>query len=249
MSMFSNSQKRFFSGFTLIEMLVVVTIVSILLLLTLFFSRGQLSKARDARRKADLEKIKISFEHYFSDNGCYPDETILESCSGADLQPYLSAVPCDPYTKQPYLYKPFEGNSCKGYRVYAALESTFDPSIAAVGCDGACGCGYGPEYNYGVSQGVPVSTSECAVDLTATPTPSPSASSGTGGSNGGGVPSPSPSGSPLSVYACDSYGLTCQLYDINSPLLLTCPATFAEQAACDAACLSNPELYACNSGN
>ncbi len=91
-------------GFTLIELLIVV---SILVLLSTMFSLGvfsQLFKSNDARRKSDLNQLKIAFENYYGDHNYYPNQTTLDSClsTGNLLQPYLDKIPCDPVTKVGY---------------------------------------------------------------------------------------------------------------------------------------------------
>lgn len=146
------------TGLTMIELLVVVAILGVLMVILLLVYQTQLGRSRDARRKADLEKIKIAFEEYYNDNGCYPPSTILDQCGGPQLQPYLNEIPCDPFTDQPYLYVPAAGAQCAGYRLFAALEDKNDPDIVAVGCGGPLVCGFGADYNWGVSVGTPVGT-------------------------------------------------------------------------------------------
>jgi prepilin-type N-terminal cleavage/methylation domain-containing protein len=142
-------------GLTMIELLIVIAIVAVLAVVFLLLVRNQLGRSRDAERKADLEKIKIAFEEYYNDNGCYPPRDILDSCGGDQLQPYLRSIPCDPITGSPYLYIPLEGAECSGYRVFTDLEDDNDPNA----CVGPNGCNVGDgfeDYNYGVSAGVPV---------------------------------------------------------------------------------------------
>lgn len=167
-------KSSFQSGLSMIELLTVVSIIALLVILAITQLPQQVTKARDGRRKSDLQKIKIAFENYYSDNDCYPDPDILDNCGGSDLSPYLASIPCDPQTGEKYLYAPEEGTSCPGhYRVYADLEVDTDPVIAELGCNVAGGCGaytfFGtdPEigsdayaYNYGVSEGVPVLVTE-----------------------------------------------------------------------------------------
>lgn len=141
------------SGFTMIELLISVAIIATLAVVFLLFARTQLNRAHDADRKADLDRIKIAFEDYYNDNGCYPPATILDNCNGPELRPYLDRVPCDP-NGDPYLYLPVEGAECSGYRLFTALYDQEDPTITKLGCDGPEACGVGTGYNYGVSAGV-----------------------------------------------------------------------------------------------
>lgn len=151
-------------GVTLIEILLVVTILSLLGLAMLFAVRLQLSHSRDAQRKTHLDKLRTVFENYYNDNGCYPPVDVFfnggagpdSSVCGqplAQLEPYLNAVPCDPQTNLPYAYYSPNGKTiCEGYRLYTQLEDAKDPGIPRVGCN-QDGCGGLIDYNYGVSVG------------------------------------------------------------------------------------------------
>jgi len=163
-------------GFTLIEVLIVVAVLAILIIMALLLTPRQLEKARDGQRKSDLQKIKIAFEDYYNDNGCYPSADVLHNCGGVspsdhELSPYLQNIPCDPKDQSYYLYLPFDNSSgpgtCDGFRVWANLEKNDDSVITSLNCDGDIGCGASDyfeteeivtalEYNYGVSEGVPV---------------------------------------------------------------------------------------------
>ena len=193
-------------GFTLTELLIVISIVILLLLFLLINLRTQTQKARDARRKADLSRIQKSFEEYFNDKLCYPYAEVLEDCGGDNLAPYIKKVPCDPVTIEPYLYVPGEPSLCGGYRVCTKLENKSDPDIARIGCHPDIGCGYGAGYNYCVSAGYGVTPA--GFDPYATPTVTP-------------TPTPYYAGS----FACTPGG-SCNQYD--NPALHGCPRGWAE---------------------
>lgn len=171
------------SGLSMIEVLIVVTIIALLVIAGLSYVPKQLQKARDGKRKSDLNKIQTAFEHYYSDRGSYPGVTVLENCGVTTpvhpLHEYLANVPCDPLNESPYLYAPHDNDGGTGtdggYRVWTKLEKDDDPVIADLGCDGVTGCGAGiyfatlpnaEEYNYGVSEGVPVLNSSAGSYLT-----------------------------------------------------------------------------------
>lgn len=68
------------AGFSLVELLVVFTIIGVLLSV-LYFNIGDSTKgARDAERKADLRNIQAALELYKNREGRYP-----EGCRGPDV--------------------------------------------------------------------------------------------------------------------------------------------------------------------
>lgn len=65
-------RSRYQSGFTLIEMMVVVAIIGLLASMTvLTFSRQQMN-SRNARRMSDLKNIQTAVENFNTDTGAYP---------------------------------------------------------------------------------------------------------------------------------------------------------------------------------
>lgn len=60
------------NGFTLVELLVSITILSILTAVSVVIFTGVTSQARDGQRKRDLQFIKQALELYRSDQGFYP---------------------------------------------------------------------------------------------------------------------------------------------------------------------------------
>lgn len=95
---------RFLSGgISLIEVIIITALLLLFLIAAYITFFSQIGKARDAKRRDDLSRIRIAFEDYFNDTGCYPSSTILENCGQDTFQPYLERIPCDPETDQPYL--------------------------------------------------------------------------------------------------------------------------------------------------
>lgn len=121
------------AGMTLAELLVVVSIITILAVLGLAYFRSQIFKGNDARRKGDLHEIQVAIEEYEKDNDCYPLPQIVVCKPGTRLAPYLSKVPCDPTTDASYFYE-HEDSACpQWYRIYAALENENDPDYISGG--------------------------------------------------------------------------------------------------------------------
>ncbi len=82
------------AGFTLVEILVVVGIVSTLSLIVFPSLSGSREKGRDAARVADIEQLSVALRLYAEQHGSYPDEAdgvrLGEGGSlDTDLDPYI----------------------------------------------------------------------------------------------------------------------------------------------------------------
>jgi len=126
------------SGLTLIEVLIVSTIVALLAVLLYAAYRLQITRAQDARRKADLEKLRKAFDSYYDQYECYPSAEIFGGTEIDDPNPFADTkselcgtfipelaghltgpLPCDPVTGKPYVYFPPnisipDTTACKG---------------------------------------------------------------------------------------------------------------------------------------
>lgn len=60
------------AGFTLIELLIVIAIIGILSGLLFVNFSGARERARDSKRKTDLQQIKTSLQLYYNDFGSFP---------------------------------------------------------------------------------------------------------------------------------------------------------------------------------
>jgi len=69
-------------GFTIVEILVAVAIIGALTAIGTATYQSANQKARDARRKADLEQIRAALEMYKADNGEYPCGYLWGPCKG-----------------------------------------------------------------------------------------------------------------------------------------------------------------------
>lgn len=133
-------------GISITELLIVVAFLAVMTVLLLVYLNpgAQLGKARDARRKSDLSKLKNVLEDYYNDKKCYPSG--LGELVSDD---YIGNLPIDPSTKQSYS-SAYSKEGCDKYRIYVTLEYEKDPAIAEVGCQGRCGPPGNCVYNYGV---------------------------------------------------------------------------------------------------
>ena len=116
-------------GFTLIEVLIVISIIGLLSSVILVGLGGFRSKGRDARRLTDLKSIQNGLELYYSKFGEYPENTGKLTSSGIGV----SKIPTDPVGGA-YLYS--YGNNRQGYVVAAKLDAATGDQIFNDSYDG-----------------------------------------------------------------------------------------------------------------
>jgi prepilin-type N-terminal cleavage/methylation domain-containing protein len=66
------SLKKRQSGFTIVELLIVIVVIGILAALVITTYGGIQSKARNSKRQVDLQSLQTQLEAFFSQNGFYP---------------------------------------------------------------------------------------------------------------------------------------------------------------------------------
>jgi type II secretion system protein G len=96
------------AGFTLVELMTVITIIGILMALvltTLFQARKE---ARDRTRGSELEQLKLSLKLYKEAEGDYPSYDdgvrVTDSAFVSSLEPYTAEAYADPLNTDPYTY-------------------------------------------------------------------------------------------------------------------------------------------------
>ncbi|HEX9860888.1 MAG TPA: prepilin-type N-terminal cleavage/methylation domain-containing protein [Nitrospirota bacterium] len=83
------------SGFTLIELMVVVAIIGILASLAQPMFKTATLKSREAALKEDLFNMRSVIDQYYADNGEYPS-----SLNDLVDKGYMRSVPVDPFTRE-----------------------------------------------------------------------------------------------------------------------------------------------------
>jgi general secretion pathway protein G len=81
------------SGYTLIELLIVLSLIMIIASVALAQYRNSVILAREAVLKADLHQMREAIDQYYADKGKYPDT--LEALVS---ETYLREIPVDPFT-------------------------------------------------------------------------------------------------------------------------------------------------------
>lgn len=124
--LFFKNKSRVTGGFTLIELLVVIAIIGLLSTIILAPISSARMKARDVRRIADMNQIRLALEMYYDDYGYYPQSDCGWDCNGyrysyvlsswnalaADLAPYVRKLGVDPLNSGAC---PPWGNQCYTY--------------------------------------------------------------------------------------------------------------------------------------
>jgi Tfp pilus assembly protein PilE len=223
-----NSKKRFTTGLTLVELLVVVAILALLIVLGIWVYQRQLAKGWDARRKSDLDKIKIAVEEYEKDHDCYPPEALLNcdpktGLKGTGLKPYINQIPCDPRTKVSYKYEISSGTCPRWFRLYSILDYRKDPIMAKINCTHNCGpnCGY----QYYVSSSNTSDTTSCT----------------------GGTPSTPPSTQQPNGGWWGCINSVCVSLGLDSEGRPVCAPNYSSKGLCDTNCSYDPVGNACKS--
>lgn len=122
------------SGFTLLELLVVISIIGILIAMgTAAFSTAQ-QQSRDARRRSDIRAMHNAFEQYYSLNGSYN-----ASCATMAAGSLPQGLPTDPQSGSAYTCLADSDSYC----VCATLENTTGGNAGAGSTADSCAFGAG----------------------------------------------------------------------------------------------------------
>jgi prepilin-type N-terminal cleavage/methylation domain-containing protein len=154
-------------GFTLVELLVVMAIISVLATVIISGFRSSQMRGRDGVRKSDLKQIANSLELFYSDYGRYPAASKGEiaacpfdsvsktgtACSfgktGSSSEftdgktIYFKALPKDPVSAQDYVY--VVNSTYTKFQLFAKLENSKDKNIMpgiTTTCGSALICNY-----------------------------------------------------------------------------------------------------------
>jgi general secretion pathway protein G len=83
-------------GFTLVELMVVLTVIGLLLAVVVPDYVGRLKRAEEAVLQENLSQMRNALDKHYADAGRYPtslDELVSKR--------YLRSIPSDPFTRSP----------------------------------------------------------------------------------------------------------------------------------------------------
>ncbi|HVL66413.1 MAG TPA: type II secretion system protein [Vicinamibacterales bacterium] len=80
-------------GFTLVELLVVISLISILAAMAVVQHRNSVQHAKEATLKTNLFRMRDAIDQYYADKGKYPS-----SLDALVSEQYLRRIPVDPFT-------------------------------------------------------------------------------------------------------------------------------------------------------
>jgi type II secretion system protein G len=168
------------TGFTLVELLVVMAILGILATIISGGFKNALMRGRDTRRKSDLKQISNALELFYHDWGYYPSaldgkilacpfasdptdcESLCQPCDWGTTDEltdrrtiYLKKMPKDPYGTQLYTYR-VVGSDNKKFQIFTRLENPEDQDCLEGSCFAptvptGVTCGVGIRCNYAVT--------------------------------------------------------------------------------------------------
>ena len=96
-------------GFTLLELIVVITIMGVLVSIALPNYRNSIVSAKEAVLRENLYRLRDLIDQYQSDKGKYP-----ETLEALVTDGYLRKIPPDPISAEPWVEVPPEPDATSG---------------------------------------------------------------------------------------------------------------------------------------
>lgn len=144
------------AAFTLIELLISVSIIATLIAIGVASYATVNKQSRDTKRKSDLEQLRSALEMYRAENGSYPAAgCAVASCSFVDasglagslVSTYIPSIPTDPRDTGSYKYY-YQPTAASGGLYYGyCLSGTLEAVIPA---DNTCTPNAAESQNFGM---------------------------------------------------------------------------------------------------
>lgn len=142
------------TGFTLVELLVVMAIIAILTVITLGSFTESQKKSRDGARKANLKSLSEAINLYYTDTGSFPSTITFGGELSQGSMIYMKKTPSEKSSGvEPFKYNTL--STRKSFKLYTNLENDKDrdcycyrtaraegPACSDLGYTISNGCGY-----------------------------------------------------------------------------------------------------------
>jgi len=131
-------------AFTLVEILVVVTIISLLASIAAVSYSQFVKQGRDARRKTDIEQIRAAIEMYRNFKGVYPTPGMVFGTDSIvyGTTTYMSKIPNDPMSTGASSYTYYYTATDQDYELCAYIEGGGTSSVGTVCGTSSLMCNY-----------------------------------------------------------------------------------------------------------
>jgi len=96
-------RRAFRSGFTLIELMIVMSLIVVLASITLAVYTNSVTRAKESVLKEDLFRMRDAIDQYYADKGKYPP-TLQDLVSDK----YIRTIPADPFTQSADTWRTIE---------------------------------------------------------------------------------------------------------------------------------------------
>jgi general secretion pathway protein G len=120
----SPSLHRRFAAFTLLEIMLVVTIIALLVASGIYFTKGQYEFAQDTRIRGDLQSISSQLKLYQAMTGSYPGteqglKALVTRPEGVrQWRQLLDSIPLDPWQNE-YVYVSPGRHNAEAFDLYS----------------------------------------------------------------------------------------------------------------------------------
>lgn len=155
----SSGSRNLVWGFTLLEVLVVIAVFMILASIILSSMATAKARARDVRRKEDLNEIRKALELYQSDNQEFPGisgtPNCLSGCNSTEVQPWIPGLTSEYIPTVPL---GLSNSATSRYRYQTTIDGTFE-------LDASVESDYGSAQNDGGDRNVCPATATCRYEI------------------------------------------------------------------------------------
>lgn len=132
-------KKRAQSGFTIVELLIVIVVIGILAALVVTTYGGIQAKARDSKRQSDLQALQTQIEAFYATNSYYPSRADLNDSTwrSTNMKSLDAAALTDPSAASGTTLSATAASS-SNQKVYGYVATRDDGTTTCTTGDTAC---------------------------------------------------------------------------------------------------------------